>query len=204
MSQLDHLAQQREGILLAEAIGWLHDYRKCSEEQLLAQSANSSGSAIARTKLANRFASLNSASLTLASVTEPVLDLLNQPRGQADNLSASLLQQYLARCHNTAHFDKQDPLDSGKQNYPGTQISTAFGFEIAVGAKLTTQLWALPWNDLTTFSTSNRNSLLNTLQTLFITVGADTRRPINEINLWDWGKLVGALYKTAVAAVVLG
>lgn len=204
MSQLDQLTQHREAILLAEAIGWLHDYRKCSEEQLQVQSANSSGGAIARTELGNRFASLNSVPITLASVTEQVLDLLNQPRGQAHDPSASFLQQYLARCHNTAHFDKQDPLDSGKQNYPGTQISTAFGFEIAVGANLTTQLWALPWIDLTTFSASNRNSLLNAIQTLFTTVGADTRRPINEINLWDWGMLVGALYKTAIAAVVLG
>ena len=143
-------------------------------------------------------------SLTFTSVTEQVPDLLNQPKGQANNLNASFFQQYLARCHNTAHFDKQEPLDSGKQNFPGTLISTAFGFETAVGANLTTQLWSLPWNDFTILNASNRHGLLTSAQTLFAAVGADTRRPINEINLWDWGMLVGALHKTAVAAVILG
>jgi len=203
MSQLDQLAQHRDAILLAEAIGWLHDYRKCSEEQLQVQSANTTDQGIARNELTNRFKCLTTAALKLSSVTEQLPDLLNQWSGQADNAHASFLRQYLSRCHNTAHFDKQDPLDSSKQNYPGTQISTAFGFETAVGENLTTQLWKLPWNDLTNFSTSNRDNLRDAVQTLFITVGADTRRPINEINLWDWGMLVGALYKTAIATVVL-
>ena len=39
MNELDLLVQHREAILLAEAIGWLHDYRKCSEEQLQNQIA---------------------------------------------------------------------------------------------------------------------------------------------------------------------
>lgn len=204
MSQLDQLAKHGNAILLAEALGWLHDYRKCSEEQLQAQSANTTAQGIVRTELINRFGNLNSVSLTFASITEQVPNLLNQPKGQANNPSASFLQQYLARCHNTAHFDKQDPLDSGKQNYPVTKISTAFGFEMAVGTNLTSQLWVLPWNDLATFNLSNRSSLLEATQELFTTVGADTRRPINEVSLWDWGILVGALYKTAVAAVILG
>lgn len=204
MSQLDQLAQHRDAILLAEAVGWLHDYRKCSEEQLQTKAANPGGNAITRAELTNRFANLNSVLLTIASVTEQVPDLLNQPRGQAHNLSTSFLQQYLARCHNTAHFDKQDPLNSGKQNFPGTQVSTAFGYETSVGSNLTTQLWALPWNNLTTLNTNNRNSLRKTVKKLFATVGADTRRPINEINLWDWGVLVGGLYKAAIAAVIFG
>lgn len=204
MSQLDQLVQHRDAILLAEAVGWLHDYRKCSEEHLQVQAANPSGNAIARTELTNQFTSLNSVSLTFSAVTEQVPDLLNQPKGQSKNLSASFLQQYLSRCHNTAHFDKQDPLDSGKQNYPGTQISTAFGFETAVGTNLTSKLWALPWNNLSAYNLGSRDNLLNAAETLFAIVGADTRRPINEISLWDWGILVGALYKTALAAVLLG
>lgn len=204
MNQLAQLAQHRDAILLAEAIGWLHDYRKCSEEQLQAQSANTTAQGIARHELINRFNSLTTAALVLSSVTEPLPDLLNQWSGQADNAGVSFLRQYLSRCHNTAHFDKQEPLDSSKQNYPGTQISTAFGFETAAGSDLTNQLWALPWTDLATFSTSNRSNLLEAAQRLFATVGADTRRPINEISLWDWGLLVGALYKTALAAAALG
>ncbi|MEZ4736803.1 MAG: CRISPR-associated protein Csx11, partial [Caldilineaceae bacterium] len=204
MTQLEKLAQHQNTILLAEAIGWLHDYRKCSEEQLQAQSANTTAQGISRNELTNRFNSLTTTALVFSSVMEQLPNLLNQWSGQANSAAASFLRQYLSRCHNTAHFDKQEPLDSSKQNYPGTQISTAFGFERAVGANLSTQLWALPWNNLTTYNVSQRNSLLSDVQTLFATVGADTRRPVNEINLWDWGMLVGALYKTAIATVVLG
>jgi hypothetical protein len=104
MSQLEILAKHRNEILLAEAIGWLHDYRKCSEEQLQAQSANTTASAIARTELTSRFSSLTSTTVTVASVTEQLPNLLNQWTGQWNNVNASLLMQYLSRCHNTAHY----------------------------------------------------------------------------------------------------
>lgn len=210
MSQLDQLIQHCDAILLAEAIGWLHDYWKCSEEQQENQSSNKDKhliikpKEIAHKKLINLFNSLETTFLTISTSTGTLLNLLNEWNGKAGNVSTSLLLQYLSRCHNTAHFDKQDPLNTGKQNYPGTQISSAFGFEIAVGSCLTKQLWELPWDILTTYQAHDRSTLLKATQTLFSTVGADTRRPINEISLWDWGLLVGALYKTALAAVVLG
>lgn len=204
MSQLDQLVQQRDAILLAEAIGWLHDYRKCSEEQLQVQSGDPKAQGIARKELTDRFSSLKTTSLKILTATESLSDLLNEWNGKAGAAGDSFLLQYLSRCHNTAHFDKQEPLDSSKQNYPGTQISTAFGFETAVGSHLTKQLWELPWDSLTSDHASERSNLLKATQSLFSTVGADTRRPINEISLWDWGLLVGALYKTALAAVALG
>jgi len=204
MSQLEDLAQHRDAILLAEIIGWLHDYRKCSESQLQTQSANTTAQGISRNELINRFSSLLSVSITLSSTTEQFPDLINQWSGQWNNTNTSFLRQYLSRCHNTSHFDKQDPNNNCKQNYPGTQISTAFGFETAVGANLTNGLWALPWNTLTAYIVNNRRDLLADIQALFATVGADTRRPINEVSLWDWGLLVGALYKSAIAATVIG
>lgn len=216
MSQLDQLIQHRDAILLSEAIGWLHDYRKCSEEQLQnqraikEQSGETKSQGLARTELTNRFSSLNATLLTISIATETLLNLLNNWKGKAGTVSASFLLQYLSRCHNTAHFDKQYPdsdnqeRNRGKQNYPGTQISSAFGYEKAVGVQLTEQLWTLPWNSLTANHANERSALLKATQTLFSTVSADTRRPINEVSLWDWGLLVGALYKTALAAVVLG
>lgn len=202
MSQLETLAQHRDAILLAEAIGCLHDYRKCSEEQLQALSANQQASALPRNALTQRFPALSSATLSILSTSEQLGDLLNNSEGKWDDAAASFLMQFLSRCHNTAHFDKQGP-GNGKQNYPGTQISTAFGFETAVGPNLTNQLWALPWNNLTAY-TNNRNNLLTAVQSLFTMAGADTRRPINEVSLWDWGLLVGALYKSAIAATIIG
>lgn len=209
MSQLDQLIQHRDAILLAEAIGWLHDYWKCSEEQQKNQSGNKDKhlikpKEIAHKELINLFNSLQTTSLTISTATETLLNLLNEWNGKADKVEVSLLLQYLSRCHNTAHFDKPNPLKTGKQNYPGTKISSVFGFETAVGSGLTKKLWALPWDSLTTYKAHERETLLKETQSLFSTVGADTRRPINEISLWDWGLLVGALYKTALASVALG
>lgn len=211
MSQLEILAQHRDALLLAEAIGWLHDYRKCSDEQLRVQATNPQGSALPRSEarihggatdpncLAGRYNQLTSINLQLPvqSNARTVTNLLDDNTWQTD-----LLGRYLSRCHNTAHFDKQDPA-GGKQTYPGIQLSSPFGFERAVPSGLTTQMWALPWASLASYSQTKRQSLLSALRGLFSQVGADTRRPTNEVDLWSWGLLVGALYKTALAGALV-
>ena len=211
MSQLEILAQHRDVILLAEAIGWLHDYRKCSDEQLKVQAASPQGSALPRSEartsggatdpnsLATRYNALTSVSLQLLvqSNARTVTNLLDDNTWNTD-----LLGQYLSRCHNTAHFDKQDPA-GGKQSYPGIQISSPFGFERAVPPGLTSQMWALPWASLAAYAQAQRQPLSASLHGLFSQVGADTRRPTNEVDLWSWGLLVGALYKTALAGVLI-
>lgn len=200
MNPLDILARHRNEILLAEAIGWLHDYRKCSDEQLQVQAANLSGQqALPRLELAGKYPQLTSINLQLPIQSTPrtVIDLLD-----GNTWNTDLIGPFLSRCHNTAHFDKQEPI-GGKQNYPGTQISTVFGFETAVRANLTRDLWALPWNNLTAYNAANRSSLRTAIQPLFTAVSADTRRPINEVDLWSWGLLVGGLYKSALAGALL-
>ncbi|MGB9753836.1 CRISPR-associated protein Csx11 [Roseiflexus castenholzii] len=202
MNQLDVLAQHREMLLLAEVIGWLHDYRKCSDEQLKVQASNSQGSALPRNELANRYSQLTGVNLQLPVQTgaRTITNLLDDNTWNSD-----LLGQYLSRCHKTAHFDKQEPV-GGKQAYPGTQISSPFGFERTIPTNLTNQMWALPWTSLANYSQNSqtaRQTMLSALDKLFTQVGADTRRPINEVDLWSWGLLVGALYKAALAGALL-
>jgi hypothetical protein len=199
VNQLDVLAQHRDALLLAEAIGWLHDYRKCSDEQLKVQASNSTGSALPRNELANRCSRLTIVTLQLPAQpgARTITNLLDDNTWNGD-----LLGQYLSRCHNTAHFDKQEPA-GGKQAYPGMQISSPFGFERAVPDHLTDQMWQLPWTSLAAYSQTERPNLQKALSNLFAQVGADTRRPINEVDLWSWGLLVGALYKAALAGALL-
>ncbi|BCX03238.1 MAG: hypothetical protein KatS3mg053_1176 [Candidatus Roseilinea sp.] len=197
MNQLDVLAQHREMLLLAEAIGWLHDYRKCSDEQLKVQASNPTGSALPRNELTNRYSQLTGVNLQLPVGARTVTNLLDDSTWKND-----LLGQYLSRCHNTAHFDKQEPV-GGKQAYPDMQISSPFGLESAIPNNLTAQIWALPWASLANYSQTARQTLLSALDKLFTQVGADTRRPINEVDLWSWGLLVGALYKAALAGALL-
>ncbi len=128
--------------------------------------------------------------------------MLNKWENKWNDQSASSLLQFLSRCHNTSHFDKQDPI-GGKQNYPDIQASSPFGFEKNIPNNLTTQLWNLPWTTLINYSVNDRTNLIDSASKLFTQVGADTRHPINEISLWDWGTLVGALYKAAIAGVLL-
>lgn len=202
MSQLEILAQHRDALLLAEAIGWLHDYRKCSDENLKEKAANPQGSALPRNQLFDSCQNLRSTDLSIPPVTETLENILKNWENKWNKPAFSLLLQYLSRCHNTAHFDKQDPV-GGKQTYPGIQISSPFGFERDVPENLTSQMWALPWASLAAYCQTERQNLLAALRELFSQVGADTRRPTNEVDLWSWGLLVGALYKTALAGVLV-
>ncbi len=197
MNQLDTLQQHRNALLLAEAIGWLHDYRKCSDEHLRKQAANSSGQALSRNELSSRYPQLRNIKIQLLSNTRGVADWLDDRTWGND-----LLGEYISRCHKTAHFDKQDPV-AGKQNVPGIKMSTPLGFERNIPGNLTGQLWSLPWNVLASFSSSQRDLLREGIEALFSQTVADTRRPINEVDLWSWGLLVGALYKAALAGALL-
>ena len=195
-SQLQTLAQHRAEILLAEAVGWLHDYRKCSDEHLRVQAANLTGQqALPRNRLVQQYPVLATVQIQLMGGIRQLADLLDDSTWNRD-----ILEQYLRRCHNTAHFDKQEPV-GGKQIYPDMKLSTPFGFEKGIPNNLTSQLWGLPWNNLISYS--SRQTLRAAISLLFSQTVADTRRPINEVDLWGWGLLVGVLYKSALAGVLL-
>lgn len=195
MNKLNRLAQHRDALLLAEAIGWLHDYRKCSDEQL-------SGGGLSRGELGNKFSCLGNVEVFLLNSSQNVLELLkwdDQPTRQ----NFVWLGEYLIRCHHTAHFDKREPV-GGQQNHRDIRLSTPFGFEGDQSVqKLTPRLWHLPWNSLCNYSPNLRDGVIRAVSELFSETIADTRRPINEVDLWSWGLLVGALYKAALAGALL-
>ena len=56
---------------------------------------------------------------------------------------------------------------------------------------------------MTDYSPEKREKLRKELETLFSQALGDTRRPINEVDLWNWGLLVGSLYKAALAGILL-
>ena len=201
MNKLDILAENRNALLLAEAIGWLHDYRKCSDEHLKKNAKNPSGNSLSQKELWKKYPALQNATLTFTIADVPsvsIVDLLDEDKSGKKNP----LYQYLRRCHYTAHFDKQEPVD-GEQSYPGTKISSPFGFERDIPDNLTKKLWDLPWDNLTDYSPEKREKLRKELETLFSQALGDTRRPINEVDLWNWGLLVGSLYKAALAGILL-
>ncbi len=196
MTQLDDLAMKRDALLLAEAIGWLHDYKKCSDGKIFG------GKLPEPKELTTKYPSLSSLNLTLHAQTVSINELLNSWRGKAKDRNVTNLLSYLSRCHNTAHFDKQNPVDKTRKS-ADIRISTSFGFEGNIPSGLTGSLWNLPWDKLTSYTASERQDLRKTVSELFSKTVADTRRPINEVDLWNWGLLVGALYKSALAGSLL-
>ncbi len=111
----------------------------------------------------------------------------------------SWLPALLGVCHSEAHYDKQEPAKKeGLQNFPDVFISTVFGYESKKAIGLTARLNSLPIDNPDSY-----HQIVRSLEENFIYGLGDTRRPINEITLWDWGLSVGSLFKAALAGSLL-
>ena len=107
---------------------------------------------------------------------------------------------YLGRCHGAAHVEKEE--SDNQTSVPSstvTEASSVFGVEIPLATDLTNRLRGLPFAAF-----SNRNRFREAVSESFAGVVADTRRPENEVMLWDWANIVAALYKAALAGALLG
>jgi hypothetical protein len=109
----------------------------------------------------------------------------------------------LGACHREAHYDKQEP-QGGQQSIMNVLTSTPFGFEdqkIQVNSQpgnLTLRLKSLPSAKLGSYKTIAH--ILK--QELGLGLG-DTRRPINEVDLWSWSSSVEALFKALITSSLL-
>ncbi len=196
MADLERLAQHREALLLAEVAAWLHDDFKHTDAHIhkyVTGAPRPSGRQNTDDLIPYRIITLLGRSLPLSDIRK---------RKKPDFISG-----YLNRCHYTAHIEKQD--GDGRQTYP-VYLSSPFGCETdstRIPSKLAYDLrLRISWSDLgaSPFTKGERDNLLGEIKTLFERVGGDTRRPANEITLWEWGHTVGALYKAALAGALLG
>ncbi len=204
---LRKLKDNRDALLLAEVAAWLHDWRKCSDEHLqLMSGGNVQG--LSKNDLANRALSLTSNRIILpAPICQmSIFDLMEAGRRGSEiepNIAECIL--YLRRCHHAAHVEKEkDELDTeGRQNYgQGVLLSSPFGYENVTVSQLTNQLWGIQWPLLA--DSSKHSQARSQLSDVFNHALGDTRRPINEVTLWDWSSVVAVLYKPALAGALLG
>jgi hypothetical protein len=120
-------------------------------------------------------------------------------RSQLLDGKSGWLAAVLGVCHNEAHVDKEEPpAGQGDQKWPEVFISTAFGYE-----------------EQKVVVDTSPESLDNRLRRLPVPVTrdkvleefsyglGDTRRPVNEVVLSDWGWIVSALFKPAMARALL-
>lgn len=170
MNNLDILKKNQDALLLAEAVGWLHDYYKCSEELLQNQAVNrknvdQSGEYCLKNfilelekNFKDIFLTFPNGHLLLSSSIYILVsayfyrsslkaEIFDNSKKLSKNEMKNKLTEYLFRCHRSSHFDKQEPA-GGEQSYPGTKISSPFGFERGVPESLTERLWGLPWEKL--------------------------------------------------------
>jgi hypothetical protein len=120
-------------------------------------------------------------------------------RSQLLDGKSGWLAAVLGVCHNEAHVDKEDPpQNQGDQKWPDVFISTAFGYEkqkVVLDTSpesLDSRLRNLPIPQA-------RDKLLEELS---FGLG-DTRRPVNEVVLSDWGWMVASLLKSACGGALL-
>jgi len=209
---LNVLAKNRDALLLAEVAGLLHDWQKCIDMAVASQwSKNPRLASTSKPddwkrrgsylKPKNFADALSHISLQIDSNLS--IDLKTLCEEGKDPSSAknhpNQLVVLLGTCHAEAHVEKE----LGGQEQPDTAcdwISTAFGFENVQPEGLLQPLLDKVLPLLTQISYSNRTNLLSKIQEVFSNAWGDTRRPINEVTLWDWGYSVAGLYKSLVAA----
>ena len=194
MSDLSELEKYRQELLLAELAAWLHDDSKHTDQFIYNKGGpKPSGRPDASDLIPKRYFSLFGEKRFFSDVRK---------RSKED-----FIDGYLRRCHNTAHIDKQD--GDAPQSYPFF-LSTPFGFESVrsiIPKNLTKSLRkGINWSLINSnpFSSIERDSIRKEIISLFSLVGGDTRRPSNEINLWEWGHLVAAFYKASLAGALIG
>jgi hypothetical protein len=197
---LNDLASHQSDLLLAEIAGWLHDMGKCADEHITQQASDSPPGHSYQYKKAHSSLIPSSLTLSLLGETITLRDLVEKarPKVVADT-SAPWLLRALGRCHAAAHIEKEEADDTGKQAYLDTRMSSAFGLESVPSAGLTTKLTSLPFTSISSYSLFRE-----AVRIAFSKAPGDTRRPENEVTLWDWSGTVAAMYKAALAGALLG
>jgi len=215
MMSLKVLKDNRDALLLAEVAALLHDWQKCidmavasqwSENPLLAATPKCTEWKNRRSQLQPKIFAQALSSIRLQLASCPSIDLktlCEEGRNPSSAKSHSNpLVSLLGACHDQAHVDKE--LGENKQIKEACDwISTAFGFEDVQPNELLQPLLLKVLPLLSQISYSNRTNLLSKIREVFSNAWGDTRRPINEVTLWDWGYAVSALYKSVLAAKLI-
>ncbi len=196
--------QNHDMLLLAEVVGWLHDMGKCDERHLEQQASDYTGPKKPYPYNYKKDHShlVGTATLTLLGESISLEDLISEEEVKAvvPDKSRLWLVRTLAFCHAVAHTEKEPVFHLVQQTVKDTRLSNSFGYEFGHLTDLRKRLESLPFGLLLRSNLSFKEKV----EKLFDIACADSRRPINDVTLWDWSNIVAALYKAALAAALLG
>ncbi len=187
---LQNLANKHDALLLAEVAAFLHDWQKCIPQwrELGVQLDSSNISSIL-----DRFEPEDPLKI---SGNNSISKLIKEGKDPTKAKHSSDWRiKLLGICHDVAHIDKPYDKNLGQ---PTSLISSVLGFETLAHEKSVELLEAV--NNI---SGRNRNSFLNHLEKPFNNAVGDTRRPLNEVTLWDWGAATAAFWKAIAARYIL-
>jgi hypothetical protein len=139
-----------------------------------------------------------------------IADLLEfqEARWYADNSrrirelfgTTSHLTELLEASHDASAIDKYGRLDDRGQTGQDVQIATVFGHEHQID---TAALKSARESLLASVQQGKRNEYLRDARRLMTLALAETRRPLNDITLWDVSSAVAAFFKAALAKMLL-
>lgn len=204
-NSLEVLAEEKNhaALMLAEVAGWLHDMGKCDDRLLLRSAIDYDVAANPITYNYKRTHSSRVQSHTLDLPGETPISLKTLVEdgmpGSVYTPNAPWLVRTLGFCHAAAHTEKEEIGYLLKQTMADTRLSSSFGYESLPLTGMNTRLASLPIEQL-----SPRSTFFSDVETAFGNTTAETRRPINDVTLWDWSNIVAAMYKAALAAALLG
>src|SRR5579875_1346305 len=209
---LQALVENRTALLLAEMSAWLHDYEKCTDEHLKGTTKNAPPSASASDP-AQYLSLLGTHTFQLLGEQVTITELISQRRSSFQfitDTSQKWLIRSLGFCHSAAHTEKADrSYYYNLQDFHNLRSSSPFGYDFPSitggGSSLTARLTSLfsQLSPLLPNIGANRLLCRQHIEKTFSYVLADTRRPLNEVTLWDWSSMVAALYKSAIAQMLI-
>lgn len=207
------VARHRDALLLAEIAAWLDDYEKCSDKHLRRNTQDPPSGSF--TDPAQYLPLLGTHMIHLLGETVDLIDLIKKANSSPDyvkDTSKEWLIRALGFCHSAAHTEKTDlSYYLYFQKFTRLRFSNPFGYDSILPfstssiPSLTDQLKNL-LGQLAAFLPylpANRSQCKQCIEGIFNYAFADTRRPLNDVTLWDWSNMVAALYKAAIVQVLM-
>jgi len=188
---LQDLADKRDALILGEIAAFLHDWYKCINYwKSLGASFNPSdiSSVLEGFKTPDP--------LQLSGNIPSIKNLIDKGRNPSQaRHSLDWRIKLLGTCHGIAHVDKPS---MEKEPYPQkpTPVSSVFGFEIISEEKSLELLEAVK-------SIDKRDIFIQRVEQAFNSAVGDTRRPLNEVRLSEWGAATAAFWKAMAARYIL-
>lgn len=190
---LTSLANNSDSLLLAEVAAFLHDWQKCiGYWKKLGATFNPSDISSDLEKFQPQDP-LNPSTTESSSLKQ----LIEQGKDPSKaKHSPDWRIRLLGACHDIAHVDKDQPgmKDLGQPTYD--LIASVLGFETSPQESSSKLCEAVK-------KINQRSIFLKELEQAFNNAVGDTRRPLNEVRLWEWGAATAAFWKAIASRYVL-